>query len=99
MSELPADIRDRLADEYPGETYYEAFRLVESLNHDPRILRSIVFLGGGRFADLCRFARRSEADWRDVVFWAEYDDHESASPRRVRSMHEPFTRTERTLEA
>ena len=92
MSELPTDIRDRLEDEYPGETYYEAARLVESLSHDPRILRSVVFLGGGRFADLCRFARYSEADWRDVVFWAEYDDHESASPRRVRSMHEPFTR-------
>lgn len=92
MSELPADIQDRLAEEYPGETFYEASRLVASLELEPRVLRSVVFLGGGRFDDLLLYARRAETDWRDVVFWAEYEDHESASPRRVRSMQEPFTR-------
>jgi hypothetical protein len=92
MSELPADIRDRLAEEYPGETYYEAARLVESLNLESRVLRSVVFLGGGRFDDLRRFAHRAETDWRDVVFWAEYEGHESEHPRQVRSMQEPFER-------
>lgn len=92
MSALPADIRDRLADEFPGETFFEAARLVESLDFEPRVLRSIVFLGGGCYDDLLRFSRCAEADWRDVVFWAEYEDHESKHPRLVRSMQEPFTR-------
>ena len=92
MAQLPADIRDRLADEYPGETYYEAARLVESLGLAPRVLRSIVHLAGGRFADLERFARRAEQDWREVVFWAEYDDPDAEEPKRVRSMEEPFPR-------
>ena len=93
MSDVPADIRERLADEYPGETFFEAVRLVESLDLEPRVLRSVVFLAGGRFGDLRRFAQRAEADWRDVVFWAEFEDHESADPRRVRSMQEPFVRS------
>jgi len=92
MGQLPSDIRDRLADEYPGETYYEATRLVESLDLEPRVLRSVVYLAGGRFGDLLRFARRAEEDWREVVFWAEYDDHDADEPPRVRSMEEPFTR-------
>ena len=92
MSELPADIRDRLADEYPGETYYEAARVVESLELEPRVLRSVVYLGGGRIDDLLRFARRAALDWRDVIFWAEYEDHDSERPRQVRSMQEPFER-------
>ena len=90
VSEIPQDVRDRLADEYPGETYFEVLRLVESLNLEPRVLRSIVFLGNGNFEKLARFARSAELDWRDVVFWAEYEGHESESPRQVRSMQEPF---------
>ena len=54
MNELPADVRVRLADEYPGETYYEAMRLVESLDFEPRVLRSVVFLAGGA-ADVAEF--------------------------------------------
>ena len=92
MSALPADIQERLAEEYPGETFFEATRLVESLDFEPRVLRSVVFLGGGCYDDLLRFSRCAEADWRDVVFWAEYEEHESKHPRRVRFMQEPFAR-------
>lgn len=92
MRELPPDIRDRLSAEYPGETYFEAARLVESLDFEPRVLRSIVYLGAGSFEKLLRFARCAESDWRDVVFWAEYEELDSERPRQVRSMREPFER-------
>ena len=90
VSEISQDVRDRLANEYPGETYFEVVRLLDSLNLEQRVLRSIVFLGNGSFEELARFARSAESDWRNVVFWAEYDDHESESPRQVRSMQVPF---------
>ena len=90
MAEIPADVRARLLREYPGETHFEAIRLVESLECSPRVLRSIVYLAAGDFDQLARFARASEIDWRDVVFWAEYEDHLAEEPRRVRSMEEPL---------
>jgi len=91
MSEIAADIRARLLREYPGESSFEAIRLVESLLVAPRVLRSIVFLAHGDFDELERLARRAEIDWRDVVFWAEYEDHDAEHPRKVRSMEEPFS--------
>jgi hypothetical protein len=90
VAEIPADVRARLLREYPGETHFEAMRLVESLACSARVLRSIVFLAAGDYEQLERFARVSEIDWRDVVFWAEYEDHAAEQPLRVRSMDEPL---------
>jgi hypothetical protein len=91
VAEIPDDVRARLRREYPGETHFEATRLVEALAVSPRVLRSVVFLAAGDYEQLERFARRAELDWRDVVFWAEYEDHDAEEPRRVRSMDEPLS--------
>jgi hypothetical protein len=90
VAEIPDDVRARLLRDYPGETHFEAIRLVEALQCSARVLRSIVFLAAGEFEQLERMARASELDWRDVVFWAEYEDYTAEQPRRVRSMEEPF---------
>jgi hypothetical protein len=90
VAEIPDDVRARLLRDYPGETSFEATRLIEALDCDARVLRAIVHLAAGDFERLERFARVSEIDWRDVVFWAEYDDHDADRPRRVRSMEDPF---------
>ena len=90
MAEIPDDVGARLLRDYPGETHFEAMRLVEALQCDARVLRSIVYLAAGDFEQLERFARASEIDWRDVVFWAEYEDHTAEHPRRVRSMSDPL---------
>ena len=90
MAEIPADVRARLLLDYPGETHFEAIRLVEALQCNARVLRSIVFLSSGDFEQLERLARAAEIDWRDVVFWAEYEDYTAEYPRRVRSMEEPL---------
>ena len=90
VSAIPPDVRERLGSQYAGETYFEALRLVESLGLEPHVLRSIVYLAAGDFDALLRFARVAERDWRDVVFWAEYEEHDSDHPRRARSMSEPF---------
>jgi hypothetical protein len=90
MGAMPEDVRARLLRDYPGETNFEATRLVESLGLAPRVLRSIVHLAHGDFDELQRLARRAEIDWRDVVFWAEYEDHDAEHPRKVRSMLDPL---------
>ena len=90
VAEIPADVRARLLRDYPGETNFEAMRLVEALHFDARVLRSVVYLAAGDFEQLERLARRAELDWRDVVFWAEYEDHDAEQPRRVRSMDDPL---------
>ena len=90
MAEIPDDVRARLLRDYPGETHFEAMRLVEALSFDARVLRSIVYLAAGDFEQLERLARRAELDWRDVVFWAEYEDHDAEQPHRVRTMDDPL---------
>lgn len=90
VAEIPIDVRARLLRDYPGETHFEAIRLVEALHFDARVLRSIVYLAAGDFEQLERLARRAELDWRAVVFWAEYEDHDAEQPRRVRSMDDPL---------
>jgi hypothetical protein len=90
VAEIPDDVRARLLRDYPGETHFEAVRLIEALSFDARVLRSIVFLAAGDFEQLERLARRAELDWRDVVFWAEYEDHEAEQPRRARTMDDPL---------
>jgi hypothetical protein len=90
VAEIPDDVRARLLRDYPGETHFEAMRLVEALSFDARVLRSIVYLAAGDFEQLERLARRAELDWRDVVFWAEYEDYEAEEPRCIRSMDDPL---------
>jgi hypothetical protein len=90
VAEIPDDVRARLLREYPGETNFEATRLVETLAASPRVVRSVVYLAAGDYEQLERFARSAERDWRDVVFWAEYEDHDAEHPRRVRSMDDPL---------
>ncbi|MEM7409771.1 MAG: hypothetical protein AAF430_06030 [Myxococcota bacterium] len=87
---LPADVRARLGREFAGESFFEALRLLETLGQPGRVTRAVVFLAAGNFDDLRLYARQAERDWRDVVFWAEYQDHESDAPRHVRSMEDPF---------
>lgn len=90
MSAIPQDVRARVSAEFAGETYYEALRQLEALDFGPRLLRSVVFLARGDLEALARFARAAERDEREVVFWAEYEDHDAPEPRRVRSMSEPL---------
>lgn len=87
---LPDDVARRLQRDYAGETWFEATRLLESLTLAPRVLRALLVLADGSYPELERFARIAERDWREVVFWAEYEDHEQPSPRRVRDLEQPL---------
>jgi len=32
----------------------------------------------------------AQVDYRDVIFWAEYEDHAGANPLQVRDFNKPF---------
>ena len=92
--ELPDDVRRRLQRDFAGETWFEATRLLESLSASPRLLRALLVLARGHYPDLERFARCAEQDWREVLFWAEYEDHDAPQPRRVRDLSRALDETE-----
>lgn len=89
-AELPDDVRERLAEQFAGAELEAALGIVGSLEFGPRVVRSVVFLGAGRLDRLEEYADVARKDWRDVIFWAEYEDYEAKPPRQVRSMTEPF---------
>lgn len=88
--DLPEDVRARLSAEFADETYFEAVRQLERLGLPPRLLRSVVHLARGELEDLRRYARLAEGDPERLIFWAEYEDHDAETPRKVRSMSEPL---------
>lgn len=90
MDEIPDDIVERVTRDYPGELGFEVLRLIEGLEFAARVIRSVLYLADGDFEALQRYARRAEQDARDVIFWAEYEEHDAQKPRRARSMAEPF---------
>jgi hypothetical protein len=57
-----------------------------------RIVRSVVFLAAGDIRLLRMLIEHAIAEYRDVLFWAEYSRLEKDHPRRVRD----FTRSLRS---
>jgi hypothetical protein len=50
------------------------------------VLRCVVHLAGGDLARLVHCSDRARLDWRDVIYWAEYDSVD----RQVRDFNQPF---------
>jgi hypothetical protein len=90
---LPPDVLARLGVEF-GEHAGRAQQLLENIRGNlperERSLRCIVFLADGDVRLLPLLIAQALADYRDVVFWAEYTDWERKNPKRVRNFARPF---------
>jgi hypothetical protein len=74
---LPADVRRALA-AYPEATRGALDKLVEAgVPELARVARCVMFLAGGDPAELARCVAAALADYRDVIWWAEYDGGET----------------------
>ncbi len=51
----------------------------------PRIVRCVVFLANGDMSKLRHFVGQAVKDYRDVIYWAEYDP-----AGRTRDFNQPF---------
>jgi hypothetical protein len=55
------------------EEFIESFCKIYNMQPGDRVLRSIVFLAQGSLDNLQHYFKAALTDWRDVVYWAEYD--------------------------
>ena len=91
MSWLPEDIEKRVRSDFGAEADSVCQRLeqLHGIAADkalPRIARCIVHLARGDLDKLIHFAERARQDWRDVIWWAEYDGKE----KQIRDFHRRF---------
>ena len=88
---LPPDIAARLAAQFPADGGAMALSYLNAIPHvTPRVARCVVHLANGNLAHLADYAEAAKLDTRDVIFWAEYEDHEADKPRFIRDMERPF---------
>ena len=56
-----------------------------------RIPRCVLFLSKGELDSFKRYLKNAETDWRDVIYWAEYEgDFENHNVKQVRDFNKTF---------
>jgi hypothetical protein len=85
---LPADVAERLRADYPNEQLVTLQALLGEYDgkERARVVRSVVHLAEGSIDRLLHFIGCATTDYRDVIYWAEYD----LSDQRVRDFDQPF---------
>jgi hypothetical protein len=74
-----------------GPSFEAAIRFLEKQPDLPlRVLRCVIFLAEGEMDLLSKLIEAAKSDYRDVIFWAEYSDHEKASPPKVHDFSRPL---------
>lgn len=89
------DILNRIQTDF-SENAEEAVALLSSLisktyyiNED-RVIRSVLFLAQKDFTKLKSYVKAALSDPRDVVFWAEYTNHDDKHPTKINDFDKPF---------
>ena len=87
VKELPDDIREYIQISFPDDvTHIEsALGSIES----SRVARCVLHLSDGNLDKLERMHEASQQDWRDVIWWAEYD-HPQNPEVRIHDFNQPF---------
>jgi hypothetical protein len=55
-----------------------------------RIIRCVIYLANKNMDDLKKYVKAAKGDPRDVMFWAEYINHNEKHPMHVRDFNKPF---------
>ena len=85
---MTRDIIQRLHGDFPESdrpSVVEALETYRGAEPD-RVWRCILYLAGGALESVGYFVDAANADYRDVIYWAEYD----ANDRRVRDFTQAF---------
>jgi hypothetical protein len=88
---LAPDIESQIDVDFVAGERMKAKEILQSICSEleiesERILRCIVFLAQGDIKLLGHNAEQAKQDYRDVIYWAEYDRED----RRVRDFNQPF---------
>ncbi|MGI9204211.1 MAG: hypothetical protein ACR2Q3_09385 [Woeseiaceae bacterium] len=88
--ELEPDITQEIEKEFNRSlrsSVQEALISLETVPEFQRVARCVLFLAGGDEGRLAHFVTAAHTDYRDVIWWAEYDGKEE----RLRDFARPFT--------
>lgn len=85
---LPADVAERLRADYPNEQLATLQALLSEYDSKERarVVRSVVHLAEGNVDRLLHFIGCATTDYRDVIYWAEYDRND----QRIRDFNQAF---------
>ena len=91
MEDIAADIESRVRTDFPEKDRESAVcvlrKLVAELDREgPRVLRCVLFLAHGELPRLIHNAEQARLDYRDVIYWAEYDEQD----RQLWDFNQPF---------
>jgi hypothetical protein len=89
---LPSDIIAKVERDFAEGEVAPAIELIGKLSAEDngtftdRVLRCLVHMSKGSFSGLTRAVALARKDWRDVIYFSEYDSNDV----RVRDLSEPF---------
>lgn len=88
---LPADVVSKIASDFPSDPLATVLALLDDYEGPERlrVVRCIVHLAEGNTDKLLEFIGSARTDYRDVIYWAEYDGDD----RRIRDFNQPFSAT------
>lgn len=94
------DIIDKIEIDF-GTSSIEAFKMLErailetGYLQTERIIRCIIFLSKGNLTQLDKYINAAVFDPRDVMFWAEYENHNDfEKTKRLRDFNNIFEKSE-----
>jgi len=88
--DLEPDITQQIEKEFSStlsSSVRETLAPLEAVPEFQRVARCVLFLAGGDEDKLAHFVTAALSDYRDVIWWAEYDGQEE----RVRDFARPST--------
>lgn len=96
------DIKERIELDFGGKApevhkiFNEAFVKADYLMLK-RTIRCILFLANKDIEKLKKYIETATYDPRDVMFWAEYKNHEHKYPIRIRDFNKPFDQADKDV--
>jgi len=75
LNELPADVSKKLEADFGPDDMATVRNLLAEYKgkESPRVIRCILHLAEGDTNKLLHFINAANSDYRDVIYWAEYD--------------------------
>lgn len=87
-SEIPVDIRQRIEKDFGTGATRGILPILAPIleGKEPwRVVRAVIFLSEGDVEKLRHNVHQAVMDYRDVLYWSEYD-----SEKRIRDFNRPF---------
>lgn len=99
IGELPSDIIKKINEDFVDDSgkvidLFNGYLLNSHEKGYERVIRCIIFLAKKSVKGIEKGIQQANIDSRDVMFWAEYVELESDTPKRVRDFKKPFNKND-----